>query len=159
MKYGKWSIGLICCDIVGILLLFVGWVQINVLGMTKTVSPMQAVSYLRDIDNYFGAYLSGYSDKVGLITACGVCLIVAYAASIILVLMKKDCGFLVGMVVHLSMVFLSGEVASVVKKLAEYTYQVVTVTGVVYIAFIFSIAAAGLSVYVYALHPELVENN
>lgn len=159
MKYGKWSIGLICCDIAGILLLFAGWVQINILGMAKAISPMQMVSYLRDINNYVGAYLSAYSNKVNLITACGVCLIVAYAVSIILAVMKKDSAFLIGMIAHLVMVFFSGEVASAVKKLAEYTYQVVTVTGVVYIAFIFSIVAAGLCIYIYAFHPELIESN
>lgn len=149
--FPKWNICLVGCDVVGCLLLFVGWVQISALGMTKAISPMQLVSYLRNADTYIGSYLDGYSDKVGLITACGVCLIAAYVVSTILAVMKKDSAAWVGLIAHLLMIILSGEVVSVVGKIAQYMYQMVTVTPAVHIAFALSTVAAVLCAYVVVL--------
>lgn len=159
--FPKWNICLVGCNAVEFLLLFVGWVQVNALGMTKTISPMQLVSYLQDLDNYIGSYLGVYSDKIGMITACGVCLIAAYVVSAILAVMKKDSAAWIGLIAQLLMLVLSGEVASTVGKIAQYTYQAVTVTPVVHIAFALSTVAAVLCAYVVVLtfHLGPVEGN
>lgn len=153
--FSKWSAGLIACDVIAVLTLFLGWVKIGVFGISETVSPVRLVGYLRDADSVLRYYLSGYSDKVNLIMLGGVCLIAVYAASVLLTLMKKDYAFFVGMLAHLVMLFFSGEVANAVKKLTALTNQAISVSGVVYLVFILSMAASALCFYVFALHPEL----
>lgn len=158
-SFSKWSAGLIACNLVGIGMLFLGWIKISAFGMSRTVSPMQLAGYLRDADNMFGQYLAGYSDKVNLIVLGGVCLIAAYAVSVILTFLKKDYAFFVGRLAHLVMLFFSGEVANAGGKLAALTCQAVSVSGVVYLAFILSMAVSALCFYVFALHPELAEGD
>lgn len=157
--FSKWNVGLIACDVVGIWMLFLGWVKISALGMSKTVSPMQMAGYLKDADNMFGQYLAGYSDKINLIMLGGVCLIAAYAVSGVLTLLKNDYAFFVGMIAHLVMVFFSGEVVSFGNKVEAVTYQMISVSGIVYLVFLLSMVASIMCFYVFAFHPELVRNN
>lgn len=156
-SFSKWSVGLIACNAVAVLSLFLSWVKINAWGVSKTISPVQLVGYLRDADDMIGYYLTGYSDKVGLLTFGGVCLIVAYAVSVLLTMMKKDYAFFVGLLAHLAMCFFSGEVVSVGGDLKRYTYQMASLGGAAYFAFVLSAVASILCFYVLAFHLGVEE--
>lgn len=153
-SFSKWQTGLLACDVVAVLTLFFSWLKISVFGMSETISPVQLMGYLRDASGMIAYYFEGYSDDVNLILLGGVCLFAAYAASVVLTLMKKKQAFLAGLIANLVMFFFSWEIISIGKELAKYTYDAVTVSGIAYFMFVFSAAASVMCGYVLTNHLE-----